>query len=76
MCTTPLLHFASTEDEAKGGSRRSKTLSLFLPCVLRRYNPFVHKAWHNAGYAPALYAFKPLPGGWYMVEMEFLGEGA
>ena len=73
---TPFPHFASTEDKAKGGSRRSKTLSLFVPCVLRKYNPFVHKAWHKAGYAPALYAFKPLPRGWYMVEMEFLGEGA
>ena len=31
--------------------------------MLCRYNQMVHKAWHKAGYAPALYAFRPLPGG-------------
>ena len=39
-----------------------------------RYGEAVHKAWHQAGFAPELLACERLPGGWLMVTMERLGD--
>jgi hypothetical protein len=39
---------------------------------VRRYGKDVHLWCANEGFAPRLIAFERLPGGWYMVVMEFL----
>ncbi|KAG9053841.1 hypothetical protein FS842_006981 [Serendipita sp. 407] len=41
----------------------------------RTYSSAVHKELAGLGYAPALHGLQRLPGGWYMVVMEYLDEG-
>ena len=39
------------------------------------YNRAVHAAWAEAGLAPELHSVEDLPGKWFQVNMELLGEG-
>jgi len=39
---------------------------------VRRYSKEVHERCTSGGFAPALYGFENLPGGWYMVVMEMI----
>ncbi|PNW88421.1 hypothetical protein CHLRE_01g028650v5 [Chlamydomonas reinhardtii] len=43
---------------------------------VRRYSADAHRAWAAAGLAPALYAVRPLAGGWRLLEMELLSKEA
>ena len=43
---------------------------------VRRYSADAHRAWAAAGLAPALYAVRPLAGGWLLLEMELLSKEA
>ena len=43
---------------------------------VRRYGADAHRAWAAAGLAPALYAVRPLAGGWLLLEMELLSKEA
>lgn len=61
MDTTKLLFSARTTDEK-------------MLCIkfVRHYSKEVHQRCASGGFAPALYGFEHLPGGWYMVVMEFI----
>ena len=52
----------------------SQTAGRRLIKYARSYGASVHKAWAEAGLAPALYSCLQLPGGWWEVQMEFLSE--
>jgi tRNA A-37 threonylcarbamoyl transferase component Bud32 len=61
MDITKLLFSAKTTDEK-------------MLCIkfVRRYSKEVHQRCASGGFAPALYGFEHLPGGWYMVVMEYI----
>ena len=64
MDTTKLLFAAQTTNKEK-------------ICIkfVRRYSKDVHERCASEHFAPALYGFESLPGGWYMIVMEMIGEG-
>jgi serine/threonine protein kinase len=39
---------------------------------VRRYSKEAHRKCSSLGFAPALRGFQPIPGGWYMVVMDFI----
>lgn len=61
MDTTKLLFSAKTTDDK-------------MLCIkfVRRYSKEVHQRCASGGFAPVLYGFERLPGGWYMVVMEII----
>ncbi|KAJ8580322.1 hypothetical protein M405DRAFT_778345 [Rhizopogon salebrosus TDB-379] len=63
MDTTKLLFAARTMDNEK-------------ICIkfVHRYSKDVHRRCASEYFAPALYGFENLPGGWHMIVMEMIGE--
>ncbi|KAG2125667.1 hypothetical protein DEU56DRAFT_565712 [Suillus clintonianus] len=65
MDTQRLLFSAKTEDD------ESKMLCIKF---VRHYSQEAHQRCASGGFAPALYGFENLPGGWYMIVMEMIPE--
>jgi hypothetical protein len=63
MDTTKLLFAAQTTDKA--------TICIKF---VHRYSKDVHKRCASEHFAPALYGFENLPGGWHMIVMEMIGD--
>ncbi|KAG2436915.1 hypothetical protein HXX76_006434 [Chlamydomonas incerta] len=62
----------STGAGSASNSRSERVVVRFA----RRYGADAHRAWAAAGLAPALYAVRPLAGGWLLFEMELLSKEA
>ncbi|KAG1860902.1 hypothetical protein F4604DRAFT_1957637 [Suillus subluteus] len=52
----------------------AKTTDAKMLCIkfVHHYSKEVHQRCASGGFAPVLYGFEHLPGGWYMVVMEFI----
>ncbi|KAG2428346.1 hypothetical protein HXX76_010492 [Chlamydomonas incerta] len=57
-------------------SARDSSSERVIVRFVRRYGADAHRAWAAAALAPALYAVRPLAGGWLLLEMELLSKDA